>query len=76
MFGQNVEHLFTITDAAARGYLYAEDGLLAVVVHSRVVERQALYLRFLNGPARQAAGNLLHVLLRIAAIDTEGVQLH
>src|SRR2546421_5598956 len=73
---QNVQHAFTVRDAAARQNLVTEDDFLAVVMQSRTIEKQALLVWLLDGPTAEATRDFLYVLLRVSAIDTERVQLH
>ena len=57
----------------------AEDDLFAAVVlegfELDAAEVELAALRFLHGPAGEAARDFHHVLLRVAAVDAEGVQL-
>src|ERR1051325_4090580 len=89
MMREDVQHHEPVLDAAARRNLVAEHYFRAVVVHSRgKVERPGLArqsaraphvssaARVDDRPARKAARNLLHVLLRIAAVNAQRVQLH
>src|SRR5439155_10649761 len=65
-----------VVRAAARGYPQAEDGLLAAVVHERTEDEARGVARTVDRPARERARHLGDVLLRVAAVDAERVQLH
>ena len=52
------------------------DDFLAFIVHAVVVEEIAALLRGADGPAGEAARYFGHILLRVAAVDTQGVQFH
>ena len=58
------------------GIVHAQHGLLAFIVHAVVVKEIAALARLANGPAREAARHFRDVLLRVAAVDAERVQLH
>src|SRR2546421_544423 len=73
---QNVQHAFTVRDAAARQNLVTEDDFLPVVMQSRTIEKQTLLVWLLDSPTAEATRDFLYVLLRVCAIDTERVQLH
>ena len=76
MSGQQVDHLVALVLAAAPDPM-AEDDLVPAVVDPLVEEELRLGLpRVAHRPAGEAAGDLGHVLLRVAAVDAEGVQLH
>ena len=47
-----------------------------VVVHLRAEDEAAALLRAIDRPARQDARDFDHVLLRVAAVHAERVQLH
>src|SRR5688572_17499415 len=92
MARENVEHLQTVIETAARGNLVTEHDLLAVIVCSRVEEKrtrnparglasQRVYsrraaTRLKDGPTCKATRNFLHVFLRVTTVDTERVQFH
>src|SRR5262245_5824555 len=76
MRSENIEHPLAIANAAAGGYLHSKDGLLTVVMLRRVVVEDAFFVRLADRPTRKAAGDLLHVLLCVAAIDAKRVKLH
>ena len=50
--------------------------LLTLVMRQRPVEEAPALLRAVDGPAGEAAGHLDHVLLRVAPILSQDVQLH
>ena len=75
MARDDVEHLLAVLDAASRGQPLAEDGLLAGVVHDRPEDEPAAAARLLERPPGERARDLDDVLLRVAAVDAERVQL-
>ena len=54
----------------------AEDDLFLAVVSSRIELILCEFLRIVYRPAAKGAGDRDNVILRIAAIDSEGVQFH
>ena len=74
MRGEDFQHFFAVLDAAVGGDDVAEDDLRAVVVTAGH-ELEFAGLR-VDAPAGEAAGDFLHVLLRVAAVDAERVQFH
>ena len=90
--GDDVQNHQAVLYTATCGNLMSQYNLFTVVMHggsenkltgavARIASHQsgrccAPAARLKNGPARKATRNFLHVLLRVAAIDTEGVQLH
>ena len=76
MTSQNVEHFQAILDAAARGDFHAEHDFLTVIVESFIEIEATAPLRLANGPAGEAARHFGNILLRVAAIDAEGMQFH
>src|SRR5207237_9196902 len=73
---QQAQDSLAVVLAAARGYPQAEDGLLAAVVHPRTEDEARGVARTVDRPARERARHLGDVLLRVAAVDAERVQLH
>src|SRR5205085_759422 len=84
-----VQDLLAVLHASAARNLLAEHNLLAVVVEARreeegagaavlsgVVAVDAAAARLVDSPAGERARNLLHVLLRVAAVNAQRVQLH
>src|ERR1019366_6109078 len=72
----DVEDILAVLDAAAGREPVAEDDLRARVVHLRIeLERTAAELGTGKGPAGERAGDVDHVLLRVAAVDAERVKL-
>ena len=78
---ENVQDHQAVFHTAARRNLVAEHRLLAVVVQARIevrlsgfaivhAERRASATRSIDRPTREAACDFLHVLLRVAAINS------
>ncbi len=76
MHGQNIEHLLAVLHAPAGRNHMAQHHLLAFVVQLVVVEESAAAPRLQDGPAGEAARHFGDVLLRVAAVHAERVQLH
>jgi len=76
MRGQDVEDLLTVLLSAAGFDPVAKHQLLAVVVHPRLEAEAAALAGVRDGPARERARDFLYVLLRVAAVDPERVELH
>ena len=76
MLCKYIEHLFRVPDTAAGRDPGAEDDFLSVVVLYRIVVKNAFVIRLADRPTGEAAGDLLNVFLRIAAVNPERVQLH
>src|SRR5262249_12255627 len=74
MVGHKVEHLFPIFNSTAGGDLHAEDGFLALVVHTRVEAERTAGPWPVNRPAGETASHLGHIVLCIAAVDAERVE--
>src|SRR5436309_10800310 len=90
--GQNIEHHQSILEATAGRNLVAQDYLLTIVVHACVEEEGArratcsltqhrirrcgATARLKDGPTSETARDFLHVLLRVATINSEGVKFH
>src|SRR5687767_4124851 len=73
---ENIDHLECIFLASASGDLHAKYGFFALIVHEGVKLEAAATARIPYGPAGEASGDFSDVLLRVAAIHTERVQLH
>src|SRR5438093_3939820 len=89
---ENVEHHQSVFNSATCWNLMTQDSLLAVVMSERSKDKGtrgvttfsahdrhcggAATPRLENGPAREAAGNFLHILLGVAAINPKRMQLH
>ena len=73
---QDVEDLFAVAFAAAGFDDVAEHDLLAGIVQARIEAEAAAEPRRLNRPAGERARDLGDVLLRVAAVDAERVELH
>src|SRR5205085_5198382 len=92
MMGQNVEHHQSILEATACRNLVAQHDLLAIIMHACVeeegawratcsltqhrVRRCATTARLEDGPTSETARDFLHVFLRVATINSEGVKFH
>src|SRR6516164_9420882 len=76
MMDENVEHLLTVLFAVARGNSDAQYDLFAIVVQPRIENEFGVALRLVDGPAGEAARYFDDVLLRVAAVHAERVQLH
>ena len=61
---------------AARGNLVSQHDLLAAVVHERGEHEFRLGSRQLDGPPGEAARHRDHILLRVAPVDAQRMQLH
>ncbi len=72
---ENVEHLFAVVLAAARLDSVTEHDLLALVVQLRHEAEAAALARVRDRPAGERARDFGDVLLRVAAVDAERVQL-
>ena len=68
---ENIKHAFTIANAAAGGDLDAENCLLACVMLGGILIEDAFFIRPADRPAGKASSDFLHVLLRVAAVDTK-----
>src|SRR5262249_1997675 len=73
---EDVEHLLAVGLAAARFDHVAEHDFLAGIVEARIEPEAAAKPRVLDRPPREGARDLGHVLLRVAAVHAERVQLH
>src|SRR5205085_12091977 len=73
---QYVDHAQGVADAAARGDGDAEYRLATAVMHPRAEDEAAALIGPVNRPAGEAARDLLNVLLRVATLDAQRVQLH
>ena len=84
-----VQDLLAVLDASAARNLLAEHNLLAVVVEARreeegagaavlsgVVAVDAAAARLVDSPSGERARDLLYVLLCVAAVNAQRVQLH
>ncbi len=76
MPGENVQHVLAVFPTTARFDLVTEHDLLARIVHSRLEAEAATLARTGNGPTGKAPRHGDHVVLRVAAVDAERVQLH
>ena len=73
---QEVEHQLAVLLAAAGLDRLSEHDLLAIVVHPRLESERAALARIGDRPAGERARDFLDVLLRVAAVDAERVELH
>ena len=71
-----VEHLFPVLDAASGLERVAEHPLDAAIVGLLVEDEAARLARLPQRPSRERARDVDDVLLRVAAVDAERVQLH
>src|SRR5438874_10686266 len=73
---QYIQHPLAVSDTTAGQNFVTEHEFLAVVMQSGAIKKQTLLVWLLDGPSRKAARDFLHVLLRVAAVNAERVQLH
>src|ERR1700737_4877323 len=71
---QDVEHPLAFLNTAAGRKPDAQNALCSDVVHGRTEDESSGSL--IDGPSGEEAGQLRDVLLGVAAIDAEGVELH
>src|SRR5258708_28883571 len=76
MRGQDIRYGSALPDAAACGYFDSKNLFRAVVVLSRIVKENAFFVWLAYRPAGKAASDLLDILLRVSAVNTERVKLH
>src|SRR5665213_3793022 len=72
---QQIEHFLPIPDASGLD-LMAEHGLGIWIVKPLVEPELRIASRRANRPASEALGHFNDILLRISAIDAQGVQFH
>ena len=75
MTGEDVEHLLAVLDTAAGAERVSQHRLACSVVQLLAKRVKARIGRPAGRPARERARDLDHVVLRVAAVDAEGVQL-
>src|SRR6476620_3173250 len=75
MVGKDVDHLKRVLLATTCRNSVSEHRLFLEVVHEWR-EHKLRILGISNGPAGEAARDGNHIILRIAAVDTERVQFH
>ncbi len=75
MARQQIEDALSIFLAAARRNRHAEHHFRSLVVRQVAIGEVAEIPRRVDGPPSEAAGRLAHVLLRVAAVDAQRVQL-
>ena len=73
---QDVDDALAVALAAARRNRVAEHALAARIVGARPEEIRAALARLIDGPAGEAARHFGDVLLGVAAVHAERVQLH
>src|SRR5260370_41586139 len=73
---QNVQHSLAVGDAATGKNSVTEYDLFTVIVQTGTAEKQSLLVRLLNRPSGKATRDLLNVILRVAAVHTQRMQLH
>ena len=76
MTGEDVEHLLAVGFAAAGLDDVAEHDLLTRIVQPRIEGEAAALARLVDRPAGEGARDFGDVLLRVAAVHAERVQLH
>src|SRR5438445_1489115 len=72
---QQIEHLLAISDSARMNFL-AQHALGLGIMDAIVESKFRLGSRIADGPACETARHFDHVLLGIAAVDSERVQFH
>ena len=75
MIGKNIDDHFTVFDST-RGDSLSKYKFLALIMNARTENEFSGSARTFDAPARKCARNLLHVLLRVTAVHTHGVQFH
>src|SRR5258707_11901812 len=75
MMRQNIQHLHAFLFAVLLDFM-AKDILLARLVSAIAVSEATAALRLVNAPTGTDFGQFGHVFLRVAAINTQRVQLH
>src|ERR1019366_2619250 len=70
-----IKHVLAVLHAAARRQRAPEHDLLLGVVHPLAEDEPAARARILESPSRERARDGDHVLLRVAAVHAERVQL-
>ena len=73
---EDVQNFDSVFHAVPAFDLVPEHDLLAEIVHGRLEDEPAALLRPVNRPAGQTARHFDDVLLRVAAVHAQGVQLH
>src|ERR1041385_48816 len=76
MHREYIKNAFAVSVTAARENPVTENDFFAIVVKSGTINKQPLLVRLLNGPAAETTRHLLHVFLRVTAIDAQRMQLH
>src|SRR5262245_65889636 len=76
MPGEQVEDVITVLLPAARFDLVSQHHFLAIVVHARLEVETTALPRVGNRPPGERACDLLYVLLCVAAVHAQRVQLH
>ena len=76
MTREDVEHLFAVLDPAAGGQRMAQHHLRVRVVLVAAKDECHWLVRPVDRPSGQRTRDFLHVLLRIAAVHPERVELH
>src|SRR5436309_1076971 len=73
---QDFDHAAPVGNSTTGRYRDAKHDLGAVIVHPRTVHKTAALKRTIDGPAREAARDLLNIFLCVAAIDAQRMELH
>ncbi len=76
MAREKIDDFHTVIDAAAGRDARAQNRFGALVVQARLEVKFGIAARPQQGPAGEAARDFTHVLLRVSAIDAQGVKLH
>ena len=76
MAGQDLENLLAIMQAASRLYRMAKYHLGPIVVKTGLEPEAPAAARSVDRPSREGTGDLRDVLLRVAAVYAERMQLH
>src|SRR5579872_1934308 len=72
---QKVQHLFPILHAPTMN-LVAQHGFRALIMQTFIEEKFRIAPRLPNRPSGKSFRNVDYVLLRVSAIDSEGVKFH
>jgi hypothetical protein len=71
----DVEHLLAVLHAASGGEPLPKHDFLAGVMHRGPKDEAPTAARLFQRPARECARHVVNVLLRVSAVDAEGVKL-
>src|SRR5579862_5434711 len=76
MCRENLENLLAVLHAACSFDFMAQNGFLAIIMEERAENEASTLPWAVDGPAGKAARNLAYIVLSVAAIDTQRVELH